>query len=275
VPPSTNGRHPDYASREVATRTLATRTLATRTGNDSDRAPPLKFQSRLPLTPPKPMNIAPLTTSLPASSASALTEVRPASTAGPSAVAERPAGTAATWWISPPGQFFSVLHQVSQAYPVELNAALRELVRGAASPAVEASAQPSSVSSSSALSALATAVGSPSNGAAPTWHVRPGASSPPAASGEPPHPVIDAMHTLARQRVAAFGPVAEGLAATFQAVANTSNAPDAQPMAALAGQLVQAARAVSVDPGAGDEPGTGEVVGVAALARGRGAGYRV
>jgi hypothetical protein len=151
--------------------------------------------------------------------------------------ADSNAGPAATWWISPPGQFFSVLHEVSQQYPIELQTALGGLVpRGGSAPA----------SLTSAAASEPVLVATPRRTHATYGALAHGATltTPPAALGHPMQvdSVVTTMHQLAVESPDEFHAMAIAVATSFASVAGAANGPEAATMSTLAMQLEQSAQ---------------------------------
>jgi hypothetical protein len=151
--------------------------------------------------------------------------------AGAATSVEAPtAGPAATWWVSPPGEYFSILHQISQAYPMELRLALRQFAEG-----------PTTTNAPAAASAsLASHAETP----APTAMLRsyaPHAATPPAVASTPVHRLVTAMQKLQIESQSAFHEVSVAVASSIGTVASEGTGPAAQDLVLLASQLEAAA----------------------------------
>lgn len=161
-------------------------------------------------------------------------------------------GPAATWWVSPPGRYFSVLHELAQRYPMELVSALESFAEGSA---------PSGAAPPDA--ATSAAIGSELAHTSPSVRRR---DAPPAVScarggtvttGPPPAPSIaptawlrqlfTTMQRLAHENASAFDAISVGLAESFGSVARAAAGPDASAMATLAAQLQLSAQLATLD----------------------------
>jgi hypothetical protein len=183
-----------------------------------------------------PMNIQPIYSSADASPVAAVSS---------SGSAERPisidpnAGSATTLWVSPPGLFFSVLHQVSQQFPVELKTALA----GVVGPHVSAAPPMGSLPVSGMTAAP---LGSGSSSYVPVARTRSGDLVP--SPVHTLHQLMDAMSQVSHRNPAGFATLAPQVAASFTVVAYAATGIGADAMADLASQLNQAARMGVSDP---------------------------
>jgi hypothetical protein len=196
------------------------------------------------------MGVDPILSGLDPAAVASVESTTPVSAGSTVTAASAPSvGPAATWWISPPGVFFSVLHEVSQQYPVELKAALASALR------------PTDVPDEPALANIA---GEVAHAAPP---VRRGATqgilpygtaavtteSPPAAPSEA-HAVstldrlLGSLARLAQESPAELETVARQIAAGFDSAASAATGPGALAMATLASQLYQSALMGGPDP---------------------------
>jgi len=146
-------------------------------------------------------------------------------------------GAAATVWVSPPGLFFSVLHQLSQQYPTELKAALASVL---GPDAVASTAVGSEIVSRSAPTRL---VGASSTRMAKRMlaSVDVGRST----GATPEHTLgqlIEFVSQVAHLDPPDFVVLAQDVAASVAVIADGVTRPDAEPMAILASQLNLAAQ---------------------------------
>jgi hypothetical protein len=192
------------------------------------------------------MNILPLLGGTEPSPAAAVARAESVS-AGVRSVADEGAGPASTFWISPPGQFFSVLHEVSQRYPVEL----QQAIVGLDAPKLAATS-PTPDAPTTALMTSVIVYGQPRRRAAALepyagpstvapWAL-PASESPSVGTMQR---LIAMMHDLADKSPSEFGDVAHQIAAGFASVSSSAAGPDALGMATLAAQLELAAQTTS------------------------------
>jgi len=176
-------------------------------------------------------------------------------------------GPAATWWISPPGQYFSILNQISEEYPVELKLALEHFAEGTSLATAPGEATLASIASEVAHGTAPARRRAPPVAVtyAPTVTAAVVTQGPAAAGGV--HALLPAMQRLSQDAPAVFQEIASGLASSFQSVADGRGA---LAMATLAAQLQQAATMFTGDPGGLSSPlvdpdGPAPVVPIAAL----------
>ena len=196
----------------------------------------MNIPSALPSLAATPVGVVESTAGAPAaSSTEAATEVGPAT----------------TWWISPPGQYFSVLNQIAEEYPVELKLALEHFAEASSSATTPGETTLASIASEVAHGTPPARRRAPPLGAAyaPAVTAPVVTPSPLVASGV--HALLPAMQRLAHDAPSVFQDISSGLASSFQSVAGGSGT---LAMATLAAQLQQAATMVTGDPPARSSP---------------------
>jgi len=165
------------------------------------------------------------------------------------AVTDPAAAPAATWWVSPPGQYFSVLHQISQQYPTELKSALASALGGATAPDGQAMAVVASevAHGKQSLRRMSSEAVVPYGSYLPLTetHETGQAQAPPVS---PLDRLIGTMQRMVQQSPSAFTSLATAVASNFQSVASAATGPGALAMATLASQLNQSAQMGGQDP---------------------------
>ncbi len=182
--------------------------------------------------------------------------VSPSEVSTPTAVTA-PAGPAVTWWVSPPGQFFSVLHELSQRFPVELWAALAGFAEGTTAGGTSVTG-PDASTMASISSEIAHGSPAARRRVAPAalpyaplsaaTHAPGALESSSLAPASPLARLLATMQRLAQDNPAAFQAISTGLATNLEAVARGATGDDRAAMATLATQLQLSAQMATPDP---------------------------
>jgi hypothetical protein len=167
------------------------------------------------------------------------------------------AGPATTLWVSPPGVFFSLLHQISQRFPVELMTALAAFAEGAKAGGSGDVIDAGTLASLGSEVLHANGASTPRRASSPVTYspatmtlpppAAPAGASP-TASAAPLAKLLETLRDLSHQNADAFDAIAVGLSGSFEAVASGATGPDASAMATLATQLALSAQMAPPNP---------------------------
>ncbi len=198
------------------------------------------------------MNIQPVYSSVSPAAVTGVQSATDVAGSAPTAIASS-VGPATTWWVSPPGVFFSLLHQISQQYPEELKVALEQFAEGLGGGAAAGSgaagpdgqtqvllaAEVAHIAQPVRRRATAGAVSfAPATVHAPTETNGATVAAPTSSIGA----LVGTLQKLAHRNPAVLVAISGGLAASFEGVASAATGPGARAMADLAMQLRQAAQ---------------------------------